>query len=384
MGNKRKLLSGRANLDLLASLGQLDTVEAILDPRQEVRVRSMHDSAVVEIRVRSILSSGTRKLLASLIEILLRVLGISKNVSFTLDDEHWGSELVRTCTIVALLPVDKVRVFDPAGVLVEFLDSQVSVNRASGVNAALIGERNAAEKNVGGIVLNLDGRVESRNGLEKEDGNNVSSWAILGTTERLGDKLDRLKSWGNSYSTQEPTSGFTLLGLSLVRAPCSHSTLAVSNNDPFLGDLLAESSASSLKTETNVSSVESTRFIHETLRNIAALAGVIGGDDDVSLEGKSKGTLPLVVQTTMVARRTLTRSACSSMGPDDSAERLILSKGVRVGGQDESSSWNWFSIDVLSHIEESCQRDTTGNSPSSGSLGGWDLLPFDKITGGIL
>ncbi|KAI6755563.1 hypothetical protein HG531_004669 [Fusarium graminearum] len=344
----------------------------------------MEHSTVVKTRVRSVLGSGLGELLALGVEILHGVLGVSKNVGLALHDEHGSSELVRTSTVEALLPVNHGGVLDPAGVLVQFLDSQVTVKRTSGGEAALVGERNAAHDNVGGVILDLDFRIQARERLKEENGNNISGGTVTGTAERLGNKLDGLERGGHGDSTEESTSSLALHGLSLVSAPSSHTTLAVTDDNPFLGDLVTESLASSLKTETDISGVKSTGLVHEALRNITTLTSVIRSNDDVSLENKLKGGLPLVVQTAVVGRGALSGSACCSMGPHESAERLVVSKRVGVRNHDKSSSWDRLSVDILCHVEVSVQGDTSRNSPSPGGLNRWDFLPLDKVTGGIV
>jgi hypothetical protein len=74
----------------------------------------------------------------------------------------------------------------------------------------------------------------------------------------------------------------------------------MSDDDPFMGEQIPKAASHGLDSKTNIASMQSPRFVHESLGDIATLSRVIRGNDDVALLDEGKWPLPSVVKSFVI------------------------------------------------------------------------------------
>ncbi len=117
-------------------------------------------------------------------------------------------------------------------------------------------------------------------------------------------------------------------------------------------------------------------IVHEALRDGAAQAGIVGGDDDVALLGECEGSLPVVLKPFVVRGRALRCVASGAVCPDDDRESGIVAPGVMVGSENVCGGWKQSAVDVLADIGEARERQAGGDPERFGGSAGKLVLPL--------
>lgn len=101
---------------------------------------------------------------------------------------------MRAGTVVALLPVDNCRVFNPTHVFEQLVRGEVGEQGASSKQTALVCKRDASNSSIGKIVLEPESiREQSLERLEELDRHSIADGSTCSTPDRLRDEVQGTK-----------------------------------------------------------------------------------------------------------------------------------------------------------------------------------------------